>query len=121
MVYTSGFNLRFAKDNLGIPKNKEQKVLYQNVFINSFSININKIDSELSLIMKEELIELSDENLCIKCNEILHNKFWISIRSDCPQLLKVPLLTLLPFATTYTCEIAFSTLMAIKKTNIGQN
>lgn len=43
---------------------------------NSFSININEMNSELSLVMNQELIELyADENLRIKFNETTSDKF----------------------------------------------
>lgn len=71
--------------------------------------------SELSLVMNEELIELSsDENLRIKYNEITNDKFWISIKSEYPELSKIAVSTLLPFATTYVCETTFSALTVIK-------
>lgn len=42
---------------------------------NRFSININEMDSELSLVTKEELIELaSDENPRIRFYEITSGK-----------------------------------------------
>jgi len=43
---------------------------------NPFFININEMDSKLSLVIKEELIELSsDDNLRIWFNEITCDKF----------------------------------------------
>ncbi|XP_022168645.1 protein FAM200A-like [Myzus persicae] len=71
--------------------------------------------NEECLVMNEELIELSaDENLRIKFNETTSDKFWISIKSEYPELSKVAVSTLLPFATTYLCETAFSALTVIK-------
>ncbi|XP_025415580.1 zinc finger BED domain-containing protein 5-like [Sipha flava] len=52
-------------------------------------------------VMNEESIELSaDENLRIKFNETTSDKFWISIKLEYPELSKVAVSTLLPFATT---------------------
>lgn len=66
-----------------------------------FFININKIDFELKLNMKEKLIELSsDENQRIRINEITSDTFWIFIKSKYPELFKIAVLTLLPFACT---------------------
>jgi len=65
---------------------------------------MNEMDSELSVVMKEELIELSsDKNLRIKFNEMTSDKFWISIKSEYPELSKIAVSTLLPFASTYLC------------------
>ncbi|CAI6350260.1 unnamed protein product [Macrosiphum euphorbiae] len=88
--------------NTGFEKFPEKKLGW---IRNPFSININEMNSELSLVMNEELIELSaDENLRIKFNETTSDKFWISIKSEYPKLSKVAVSTLLPFATTYLCE-----------------
>lgn len=48
------------------------------------------MESELSLIIKAELIELSsDENMRMRFNEISCDKFWISIKSKYLELLKI--------------------------------
>ncbi|XP_008178224.1 protein FAM200B-like [Acyrthosiphon pisum] len=71
--------------------------------------------NEECLVMNEELIELSfDENLRIQFNETISDTFWISIKSEYPELSKIAISTLLPFATTYLCETAFSALTVIK-------
>lgn len=93
---------------------------------NPFSINLNEMDSELSLNIKEKLIELStNENLRIIFKENSIDKFWIIIKSEYPELSKIAISTLLPFASTYLCETAFSALTVIKnkyrtKLNLNQ-
>lgn len=88
----NNFNTRFEK----FPEKKLGWIR------NPFSININEIDFELSLVIKEELIELSsDENLRLKFNEMTSDKFWIYIKSEYPESSKIALSTILPFASTY--------------------
>ncbi|XP_060861886.1 protein FAM200A-like [Metopolophium dirhodum] len=76
--------------------------------------NINEIKlGNLKII--EELIDLSsDENLRIRFQENACGTFWISIKSEYPELSKQAISILLPFASTYLCETAFSTPTIIK-------
>ncbi|XP_060875374.1 protein FAM200A-like [Metopolophium dirhodum] len=68
-----------------------------------------------NLKISEELIDLSsDENLRIRFQENVCNTFWISIKSEYPELSKQAISILLPFSSTYLCETAFSTLTIIK-------
>ncbi|VVC28346.1 Hypothetical protein CINCED_3A016197 [Cinara cedri] len=68
-----------------------------------------------NLKISEELIDLSsDENLRIRFQENACDTFWISIKFEYPELSKQAISILLPFASTYLCETAFSTLKIIK-------
>ncbi|XP_025415530.1 SCAN domain-containing protein 3-like [Sipha flava] len=68
-----------------------------------------------NLKISEELIDLSsDENLRIRFQENTCDTFWISIKSEYPELSKQTISILLSFASTYLCETAFSTLTIIK-------
>jgi len=81
---------------------------------NPFHFNINEIKLG-NLKISEELIDLSsDENLRIRFQQNACDTFWISIKSEYPELSKQAISILLPFASTYLCETAFSTLTIIK-------
>ncbi|XP_025419894.1 zinc finger BED domain-containing protein 5-like [Sipha flava] len=68
-----------------------------------------------NLKINEELVELSsDENLRVRFQENTCDTFWISIISEYPELSNQAISILLPFASTYLCEIAFSTPTIIK-------
>jgi hypothetical protein len=55
----------------------------------------------------------SDENLQIRFQENACDTFWICIKSEYLELSKQAISILLPFASTYLCETAFSTLEII--------
>ncbi|CAG5057653.1 unnamed protein product [Parnassius apollo] len=81
--------------------------------INPFTCDPNTV--KMNLKEKEQLIDLmSDENLrsIFKTTDL--SKFWIMTEKEYPLSFKTSLLKLLPFASTYLCETAFSTLTAIK-------
>ncbi|CAK1584617.1 unnamed protein product [Parnassius mnemosyne] len=81
--------------------------------INPFTCDLNTV--KMNLKEKEQLIDLmSDESLrsIFKTTDL--SKFWIMTEKEYPLLFKISLLKLLPFAATYICETAFSTLTAIK-------
>ncbi|XP_025422537.1 zinc finger BED domain-containing protein 5-like [Sipha flava] len=81
---------------------------------NPFHFSINEIKLG-NLKIREELIDLSsDENLRIRFQENACDTFWISIKSEYLELSKQAISILLPFASTYLCETAFSTLTIIK-------
>ncbi|CAH1102132.1 unnamed protein product [Psylliodes chrysocephalus] len=81
--------------------------------INPFTCDLNTV--KMNLKEKEQLIDLmSDESLrsIFKTTDL--SKFWIMTEKNYPLLFKTSLLKLLPFASTYLCETAFSTLTAVK-------
>lgn len=100
----------FPEENLG---------LIRNLF--EFNINEMKLGN---LKISEELIDLSsDENLRIRFQENTRDKFWIFIKCEYSDLLKQPISILRPFASTYLCETAFSSLVItlIIKKNIASD
>ena len=63
----------------------------------------------------EEAIELSsDGNLQLQFASHLSCKFWLSVQKEYPTLASSALKKLLPFATTYLCEIGFSRYVSTK-------
>ncbi len=81
---------------------------------NPFDVEIGKV-CHLSLEAQEEFAELScDSTLKIYFSRKSLNSFWIGIKSEHPILSQLAMGTLLPFASTYLCETAFSALTNIK-------
>ncbi|XP_072398161.1 zinc finger BED domain-containing protein 5-like [Diabrotica undecimpunctata] len=81
--------------------------------INPFTCDLNTV--KMKLKENEQLIDLlSDEThrSIFKTTDL--SKFWIMMEKEYPLLYKTSLLKLLPFASTYLCETALSTLTAIK-------
>lgn len=69
----------------------------------------------LSLKSQEELADLSsDSRLRLEFSGKKLHAFWLSVRAEYPSLSDSAVTALLPFASTYLCESAFSTLTAIK-------
>ena len=50
----------------------------------------------------------------IKHVEVPIDTFWIAVKEEYPSLAKKPLTILMQFATSYLCELGFSTLHKIK-------
>ena len=72
-------------------------------------------NTELSGRAEEELAELSrDRRLMMSFNHTALASFWLSIADEYPFLSKKATTILLPFATTYMCETAFSALTNTK-------
>ena len=64
---------------------------------------------------EEELAELSsDRALMMSFNEKALASFWLSVADEYPLLFQKAIKMLLPFATTYLCETAFSVLTNMK-------
>jgi hypothetical protein len=81
---------------------------------NPFGVEIEKV-SHLSLEAQEEFAELScDSTLKIDFSKKSLNSFWIGIKTEYPILSELAMVAVLPFASTYLCETAFSTLTSIK-------
>lgn len=71
--------------------------------------------THLSLKEEEELAELkNDRTLQMKFNELELGEFWIYTKKENPSLSKLALSVLLPFSTSYLCEVAISALNEIK-------
>ncbi|XP_023242879.1 SCAN domain-containing protein 3-like [Centruroides sculpturatus] len=79
-----------------------------------FLIGLDEID-HLPYKAQEEFAELSsDSNLKLDFSKKPLTEFWIRTRTEFPTISNMALNVLLPFNTTYLCEITFSALTHIK-------
>lgn len=72
---------------------------------------------ELNLMPEQEneLLQLTCDSTLKTRHKSLHlSSFWISVLKEYPLLSKISVLLLLPFTTTYMCELGFSTLTRLK-------
>lgn len=72
-------------------------------------------DTNLSGLEKEKLIDLSCDSvtkLVFQTKSV--TQFWVTIKDEYPELHENALRILLPFASTYLCESAFSAMACIK-------
>lgn len=76
-----------------------------------------------SMKMKENLIDLAtDGMLKMEFNSQTIDIFWMKRREEYPELAREALKLLVPFATSYLCELTFSSMVNIKtKREIGFN
>ena len=82
---------------------------------NPFASNVNVEELNVSVDLKDKLLELS-------ANEGLHNcfksisfaNFWIKMIAEYPRLSDMAITTLLPFPSKYLCEAGFSTMTYLK-------
>ena len=80
---------------------------------NPFSDSISL--GHLPINEQEEFMELkTDRTLKLKFSETELAHFWLHIKNEYPLLSRRAIAILLPFATTYLCELGFSTLTTIK-------
>ncbi|XP_063981491.1 protein FAM200A-like [Diachasmimorpha longicaudata] len=72
-------------------------------------------DSSFSIKEEEDFIDLKND-LVHKASfaELELSTFWISLQNQYPELSMKALRSLLPFGSSYLCEIAFSSLTEIK-------
>uniref|UniRef100_A0A667Z2X6 HAT C-terminal dimerisation domain-containing protein n=1 Tax=Myripristis murdjan TaxID=586833 RepID=A0A667Z2X6_9TELE len=64
---------------------------------------------------EKELLQLSSDRTLKRRHECMAlSSFWISISSEYPGLSKASILLLIPFTTTYKCEVGFSVFTKIK-------
>ncbi|MBN3284054.1 F200A protein, partial [Polyodon spathula] len=71
--------------------------------------------SHLSDDTQEELIELQSElTLDIQFKNQSLGEFWLKVGSEYPALSKIAIKALLPFGSSYLCEIGFSALAVLK-------
>ena len=71
--------------------------------------------ADLPLQAQEQLAEMrEDRTLRITFQDMALDTFWISLEKEYPILSSNAVDILLPFATTYLCELSFSSLTCIK-------
>ncbi|XP_074857376.1 zinc finger BED domain-containing protein 5-like [Carettochelys insculpta] len=82
---------------------------------NPFAPSSEKSTMSLSLKEKEEFLDVrNDRTLELKFREIPLDQFWLQVRNEYPLISNQAILVLLPFSTTYLCELCFSSLSLIK-------
>ena len=71
--------------------------------------------ADLPMQAQEQLAEMrEDRTLRMQFQDMALDTFWISLEKEYPTLSSSAVDILLPFATTYLCELSFSTLTCIK-------
>lgn len=122
LTANSSFNIEVLKligDTLTLFDEKIN-LYFPSLDITSFDWVRNPFDSDLAthqlqLKEEEELLEMqNDRTLRIKFNSTELNIFWIGVSKEFPALSKKAMTVLLPFSTSYLCELAFSALTEIK-------
>jgi hypothetical protein len=58
-----------------------------------------------------------DRALIRKFRDLLLDTFWLAVTEECPVISGMVLRILLPFWTTYFCEVGFSTLTETEPKN----
>ena len=95
------------------PNLQEFDKLYR--FINSpFGLELDDLPSSNNQIQEHFIDMANDGSTKILHLEMRCTDFWIAMAQTYPGLAKMALKVLIPFATNYECEAAFSTLLHIK-------
>ena len=84
-------------------------------FINNpFGTSVRDLLSEDNVIQEQFINLMNDGNARCIFTEMSCSDFWIEMAQLYSHISKMALKVLIPFPTTYICESAFSTLLAIK-------
>ena len=95
------------------PNLQEFDKLYR--FINtSFALKLDDLPSTNNQIQEEFIDMLNDESAKNVYTKMCCSDFWIAMIQNFPDLIKIALKGLTPFATTYEREAVFSTLFHIE-------
>ena len=79
-----------------------------------FTVEMEQV-KHLSINVQEEFSELiCDTQLKTEFSKQTLNSFWLGVKTEYPLLSELAIAILLPFATTYLCEMAFSVMTNIK-------
>ena len=79
-----------------------------------FSVSEENL-AALSVNSQEILLEIStDRGLQLKLIGVSSTEFWTFVKQEHPDLVDEALEHLLPFASTYLCEVTFSAMATIK-------
>lgn len=106
----NNFEHYFSKDRYVILHDKRW---IQNPF--DFESPESLLELGLTASEETELLQLSSDQTLKKRHECMTlSSFWVSISSEYPVLSKASILLLIPFTTTYKCEVGFSVLTKIK-------
>ncbi|XP_023228044.1 protein FAM200A-like [Centruroides sculpturatus] len=90
--------------------NTEQFIWVQKPFL----VEMEQV-KHLPLSAQEEFAEFScNTKLKTEFSKQTLNSFWLSVKAEYPLLSELAMAVLLPFATTYLCEMAFSVMTNIK-------
>jgi hypothetical protein len=118
-----------AVHKMFVPAIEEHIKILQQKFCDYFDTDIEHLDWVLNpfaiitpfLPLKaEELTDLkANRTLNFKFSELLLDSFWIAVREQYPTAAERAIKILLPFSTTYMCELGFLTLTAIKAAKKG--
>ena len=78
------------------------------------AISINDLPSDNNVVQEQFIDLLKDGGAKYVFTKMCCSDFWIKMSHYCPDVAKMALNVIVPFATTYDCETSFSALISIK-------